>query len=209
MNIENIWQQFSKRQFTYLTDIVSHSNAKTVCEIGAFCGSVARAVWKGIKHSDKELFLIDNYEFLPDKFRPHFFKLVKKTISDDARIHTILEDSHTYDWTKHEFVIFSHADFNHMKKDFDRLLDSDIKSVALDIPLGCFQRTATMLEAVKEKNLTPRYYVDGMLICGQQTHCSLPTEEGELLGHAVRYVKKKKGAYQTAIDQIVKNFNRA
>ena len=205
MNLENIWQQFSKRQFEYLSDIVSHSDAKSICEIGAFCGSVARAVWKGIQHSDRELYLIDNYAFLPEKFRPHFFKLVKKSISNDKRIHTLLEDSHQYDWTQHEFVIFSHADYDHMQKDFERLIDSNVKSVALDIPLGCFKRTATMLDAINQKKLTLQYYVDGMLICGQTTHCSLPTEEGMLLGQPIRYVKKKKGSYQTAIDKICKN----
>jgi len=205
MDIENIWQQFTKRQFEYLSDIVSHSNAKTVCEIGVFCGSVARAIWKGMENSDKELYLIDNYSFLPEKFRKPFFKMIKKTISSNDRIHTLLEDSHKYDWTKHDFIIFSHADYDHMKNDFDKLLTVNVKTVALDIPFGCFKRTTTILEALKDKKLRPQYYIDGMLICGQMTHCSLPTEEGTLLGNPIRYVKKKKGSYQTAIDKIVGN----
>ncbi len=205
MNLEKIWHQFSPRQYSYLGDIVGNSSAKSVCEIGAFCGGVARAVWQGIKDTDKELYLIDNYAFLPERFRKHFFKAVKKTISNSDRIHMLLENSHEYDWTKHDFLIFSHADFDHMEKDFDRLLDSKVKWVALDLPKGCFKRTAKMLDAITNKKLFPSYYVDGMIICGPTTPCTLPTQEGTFLGHQVRYVEKKKGSYNKAVEDIVKN----
>jgi len=33
----------------------------------------------------------------------------------------------------------------------------------------------------------------------------LPTQEGTFLGHKVRYVEKKKGSYNKAVEDIVKN----
>ena len=78
MKLEKIWDQFNPRQFEYLGNIVANSTAKSVIDVGCFCGSVGRAVWKGIENTDKELYLLDNFEFLPEKFRPHFFKAVKK-----------------------------------------------------------------------------------------------------------------------------------
>ena len=67
--LEKIWNQFSPKQLDYLVNIVKNSDAKTVCEIGTFTGSVARPLWKGIKGSGKELYLVDNYHFLPEKIR--------------------------------------------------------------------------------------------------------------------------------------------
>tara|TARA_Y100000590_G_scaffold467399_1_gene646185 strand:- start:4374 stop:4994 length:621 start_codon:yes stop_codon:yes gene_type:complete len=206
MRVDGIWNQFSERQFDYLENIISNSSAKSICDIGAFAGSVSRCVWKAIKNSDKELYMLDNYEFLPEKLREPFFKTVKKTISDSNKVHTILEDSHKYNWTQHDFVIFSHADYTHFKPDFDRLIKSKVKWVALDVPMGCFKRTTTMLDAIKNKNLTPQYYVDGMIICGKPTPCTLPTEDGELLGHKVQWVQKKKGSYVKALEKIAKTF---
>ena len=104
------------------------------------------------------------------------------------------------------FIIFSHADYNHFKPDFDKLIKSDVKWVALELPLNCFERTSTMLGAIKNKELTPRYYVDGMIICGEATPCTLPTESGELLGHKIQWVKKRKGSYVNAVEDIIANF---
>ena len=205
MKLEKIWDQFDPRQFEYLANIVANSTAKSVIDVGCFCGSVGRAVWKGIEDTDKELYLLDNFKFLPEKFRPHFFKAVKKTIGESDRIHTILEDSHRYPWQQHDFVIFSHADYDHMKIDFEKLLDAKIKFIALDLPLNCFQRTSTMLEAISNNKLIPRYYIDGMLICGDETPCTLPTHDGKFLGHDIKWVEKKKGSYVKAVEDIVKN----
>ena len=55
MKIEALWNQFSRRQFKYLGNIVANSDAKTVCDIGAFAGSVSRCLWEHIKDTDKEL----------------------------------------------------------------------------------------------------------------------------------------------------------
>ena len=206
MILEGLWNQFSNRQFDYLGNIVYKSKAKSICDVGAFAGSVSRAIWKAIKVSDKELYMLDNYKFLPEGLRESFFKAVKKTVGDNDRIHTILENSHTYDWTQHDFIIFSHADYNHFKPDFDKLIKSDVKWVALELPLNCFERTSTMLGAIKNKELTPRYYIDGMIICGEATPCTLPTESGELLGHKIQWVKKRKGSYVKAVEDIIANF---
>ena len=110
MKLEGLWNQFTKRQFDYLGNIIYRSNAKSICAIGSFAGSVARAIWKAIKVSDKELYLLDNYAFLPEALREPFFKAVKKTVGDSDRIHTVLESSHVYDWTQHDFVILNKAD---------------------------------------------------------------------------------------------------
>jgi len=206
MNLEKIWQQFTQRQFDYLGNIIYQSKAKSICDIGCFAGSVGRAVWKAIKVSDKELYLLDNYAFLPEAFRQPFLKAVKKTISNSDRIHTLLEDSHEYDWTQHDFVIFSHADIGHMEKDFELLLTSKVKWVALDLSsTNCLQRFSLILDGINDKKITPQYYVDGMIICGEPTPCTLPTESGKFLGHKIRYVKKKKGSYNKAVEDIVKN----
>ena len=82
MKLEGLWDQFTKRQFDYLGNIIYRSNAKSICDIGSFAGSVARAIWRAIKVSDKELYLLDNYAFLPEKERELFFKAVKKTVGN-------------------------------------------------------------------------------------------------------------------------------
>ena len=46
-----------------------------------------------------------------------------------------------------------------------------------------------------------------MIICGEPTPCTLPTESGVFLGHKIQFAKKKKGGYVQAIEDIVKNFN--
>ena len=82
MKLDGLWDQFSKRQFDYLGNIIYRSNAKSICDIGSFAGSVGRAVWKTIKVSDKELFLLDNYAFLPEALREPFFKAVRTSDSE-------------------------------------------------------------------------------------------------------------------------------
>ena len=208
MKLDGLWDQFSKRQFDYLGNIIYRSNAKSICDIGSFAGSVARAVWKTIKVSDKELYLLDNYAFLPEALREPFFKAVKKTVGDSDRIHTVLESSHVYDWTQHDFVIFSQADIEHFKPDFEKLIQSNVKWVALDLSSTyCLQRFSTILNGINDKKITPQYYVDGMIICGEPTPCTLPTESSEFLGHKIQFAKKKKGAYIQAIEDIVNKFN--
>ena len=49
----------------------------SVDEIGVFGGSVARPLWNSIKDTNKELYLVDNYHFLPKNAREPFFKFVK------------------------------------------------------------------------------------------------------------------------------------
>ena len=90
MNLENIWLQWSNRQLNYVIDIIKNSDAESICEIGSFVGSVARPLWNGIKDTNKKLYLVDNYHFLPEKARESFFKFVKKSIGNSEKIHTIL-----------------------------------------------------------------------------------------------------------------------
>ena len=207
MKIEALWNQFSRRQSKYLGNIVANSDAKTVCDIGAFAGSVSRCLWEHIKDTDKELYMIDNYLFLPQKWRQPFFNTVKKTVGNSERIHTVLENSHTYDWCQHDFVVFSHESFAHYNPDLKKLYTSNVDTVVIDLPLNCFERTKSMLEHVQTGKLTPRYYIDGTIVCGKDTVCTLPTESGELFGHPIQYAKKAKGSYANAIDHILDNFN--
>ena len=154
MKLENIWQQFTQRQFDYLGNIIYRSKAKSICDIGCFAGSVGRAVWKAIKVSDKELYLLDNYAFLPEAFRQPFLKAVKKTVGDSDRIHTILESSHVYNWTQHDFVIFSQADIDHFRPDYEKLIQSNVKWVALDLSsTNCLQRFSIILDGIKDNSI--------------------------------------------------------
>ena len=65
MRVDGIWNQFSERQFDYLENIISNSSAKSICDIGAFAGSVSRCVWKAINEyfitDKKEKILTKNY----------------------------------------------------------------------------------------------------------------------------------------------------
>jgi hypothetical protein len=203
MKIDTLWSQFSDRQFRYLANVIEHTGDGSICEIGAFAGSVARAIWPAAKIKNRSLYLVDNYLFLPEKLRLPFFKMVKKTVSEDDRIHLILEDSHQYDWSAHDFIIFSHADYDHMAKDFKTLINLKNKSVALDLTLNCMQRTNLVLSAIKESILIPKFYIDGLLICGDDVECTLPLDHGDFLGHPVRYASKQKGSYNKAINQIL------
>mgnify|MGYP001159704275 FL=1 len=188
--LEKIWNQFSPKQLDYLVNIVKNSDAKTVCEIGTFTGSVARPLWKGIKDSDKVMYLVDNYHFLPEKIRDNFFKLIKKSMGNSSRIHTILEDSHEYDWSQHDFVIFDHETIEHMVPDIETALTSDIKYLALYIDEMEFQRTSFIFEAIADGKLIPQYYLHGLFICGKdELKCDYELPEGQLFGHTIKYLK--------------------
>ena len=84
MNLENIWLQWSNRQLNYVIDIIKNSDAESICEIGSFVGSVARPLWNGIKDTNKKLYLVDNYHFLPENARESFFKFVRFLIVSSA-----------------------------------------------------------------------------------------------------------------------------
>ena len=145
MHLQDFWSGFTKEQYNYITNIVSNSDADTVCEIGTFVGTTAKHVWNKIKDTNKKLYLVDNYLFLDEAKRNKFFNLVKHSIDPNTQnIITVLQDSHTYDWTNHDFVIFGHHDSDHMLPDFERLLQSDVKYAIIGdgIP-KCFERTFT------------------------------------------------------------------
>ena len=109
MHLQDIWTGFSDQQYKYITNIIQNSDANSVCEIGTFVGTTAKHIWGGIKGSGKKLYLVDNYMFLPEDKRQKFFSAVKHSIDPKTKdIVTILEDSHSYKWTNHDFVFFGH-----------------------------------------------------------------------------------------------------
>jgi len=205
MDLENIWLQWSNRQLNYVIDIIKNSDAKSVCEIGSFVGSVARPLWNGIKDTNKKLYLVDNYHFLPENARKSFFKFVKKSIGDSEKIYTILEDSHKYNWDQHDFIIFSHGSYEHMIPDFNRLLQSNVKYAIIDITPTCFERFNLLLHSVvtKESNLKLQYYIDGIFVLGREKlNCTLPTKKELFFHEPIQYVEKESGSYIKAINNI-------
>ena len=65
--------------------------------------------------------------FLPEDKRQKFFSAVKHSIDPETKdIVTILEDSHSYKWTKHDFVFFGHHDADHMLPDLKKLINKSI-----------------------------------------------------------------------------------
>ena len=68
----------------YMTNIMAMSDAKSVCYIGPFLGGTADVIWKKIKPLGKELYLVDNYLFIPESKREHFFSKVKDQIDPDS-----------------------------------------------------------------------------------------------------------------------------
>ena len=205
MNLENLWTQWSNRQINYITDIIKNSDALSICEIGVFGGSVARPLWNSIKDTNKELYLVDNYHFLPKNAREPFFKFVKNSISNSERIHTILEDSHKYNWDQHEFIIFSHGSYEHMVPDFNRLLQSDVKYAVIDVTPTCIDRFELLLSSVvtQESNLRLQYYVDGVFILGRkELKCTLPTKNKLFFHQEIKCAPKQGGSYIKAIEEI-------
>ncbi len=205
MDLQTLWSQWSDRQLEYITNIIKNSDAKTICEIGVFGGSVARPVWQSIKNTNKELYLVDNYHFLPANARKSFFKFVKKSIGDSEKIHTILEDSHKYNWDQHDFIIFSHGDYDHMVFDFNRLLQSNVKYAIIDLTPTCIDRFELLLSSVitKESNLQLQYYIDGIFVLGrEELKCTLPTKNKLFLHQQIKYAPKKSGGYIEAIKTI-------
>jgi len=213
MNIQDIWEGFSAEQCSYLADIIKHSDAKSVCELGTFVGSTAKKIWGGIKDLDKELYLVDNYSFLPGDKREKFFNLIKHSIDPTTKnIKCILEDSHTYEWTKHNFVIFGHHDYDHMIPDLQKLFDSKVDYVVLgDGTPRCFLRTKATYELISNLSgggLVPRFYLQGLIVLSRKNiMCSLPTEQDFFFGHKINFMPKPKGRYLKALNEIKKIYS--
>lgn len=193
----------------YMTNIMAMSDAKSVCYIGPFLGGTADVIWKKIKPLGKELYLVDNYLFIPESKREHFFSKVKDQIDPDSeRIHTVLASSHDYDWTKHDFVFLGHHDIDHMRPDLDRLVNSDVKYAVVEIVPRCFQRLKAITELLTHlpaRDLRPLYYLNGLVILGRQPlHCDLDTTQDTLFGHDVSYMPRTKGSYLRTIDELKK-----
>ena len=74
MQLQSIWSGFSKEQYKYITDIIKHSDAESICEIGTFVGTTAKEIWDSISglRPKKKLYLVDNYLFLPENKREKF-----------------------------------------------------------------------------------------------------------------------------------------
>ena len=208
MQLQSIWSGFSNEQYNYITDIISNSDAKSVCELGTFVGTTAMHVWNSIKDLDKKLYLVDNYEFLPEEKREKFFKTVKRSIDPETEnIITILEDSHTYNWQQHNFIIFGHHDADHMLPDLQKLIFSNVDYAIIGdgIP-NCFHRTKATYELVAQmsgKGLHPQYYLNGLIVLGRKKlKCTLPTKQDYFFGHKLKYMPKIAPTYKRAIDEV-------
>ena len=208
MQLQNIWSGFSKEQYNYMTDIIDNSDAKSVCELGTFVGTTAKQIWDKIEGSGKKLYLVDNYMFLPENKREKFFKTVKHSIEPNTNaIVTVLESSHTYDWTQHDFIIFGHHDADHMLPDLEKLMNSDVQDAIIGdgIP-GCFRRTKAVFEflsAQSDYGFEAQYYLNGLIVIGRKKlECTLPTTRDSLFGNSIKYMPKSPTNYKKAIDEV-------
>ena len=208
MQMQSLWSGYSKEQYNYITDIIHNSDAKTVCELGTFVGTTAKQIWDKIEGSGKKLYLVDNYMFLPADKREKFFNAVKNSIEPNTRaIIPILENSHTYDWTKHDFIVFGHHDAEHMLPDLQKLIFSNVDYAIIGdgIP-KCFQRTKATYELVSQmsgQGLHPQYYLNGLIVLGRKKlRCTLPTAEDYFFGHKIKYMPKPPMSYTKAIDEV-------
>lgn len=210
MKLYDMWEGFSAEQYSYITNIIKNSDAKTICELGTFVGSTAKRVWDEIKDTDKELYLVDNYAFLPKDKRQKFFNSVKTAIDPDTQnIKCVLENSHLYNWTQHDFILFGHHDADHMLPDMEKLLFSKVNYVLLgDGTPRCFQRTKATYELIAQmsgQGLKPLYYLQGLIVLGRKNlNCDLPTTEDYFFGHKIRFMPKPKGRYLKALDELKK-----
>ena len=208
MQLQSLWSGFTNEQYDYITNIIKNSDAKSVCELGTFVGTTAKHIWENIKNSDKKLYLVDNYLFLPEDKRQKFFATVKHSIDKNTQnILTILQSSHEYNWTQHDFIFFGHHDADHMIPDLHTLSFSDVDYAIIGdgIP-GCFQRTKAVHEFVANLSghgLRPQYYLNGLIVVGRkQLECTLPTKEDFFFGHKIKYMPKVKGKYLKALDEL-------
>lgn len=208
MQLQSLWSGYSAQQYDYMTDIIHNSDAKSVCELGTFIGTTAKHIWDKIEGSGKKLYLVDNYMFLPEDKREKFFNVVKRSIEPNTKaIITVLESSHTYDWTQHNFVVFGHHDADHMLPDLEKLIWSDVDYAIIGdgIP-NCFQRTKATYELVARmsgKGLHPQYYLNGLIVLGRKKlQCTLPTTEDYFFGHKIKYMPKVAPSYKKAIDEV-------
>ena len=208
MKLQNLWDGFSEQQYEYITDIIKNSDAESVCELGTFVGTTAKRIWNSIKHTDKKLFLVDNYLFLPQAKRQTFFNYVKKSIDPNtSKIKTVLESSHSYDWGQHDFVFFGHHDADHMLPDLKKLLDSSVSYAIIgDGVAGCFRRTKAIFEFLASETnygFTPQYYINGLIVIGRkELSCGLPTVKGSLFSQNIRYTQPTKTTYSKAINEL-------
>ena len=123
-----------------------------------------------------------------------FFNIVKDSIDKDTdNIVTILQSSHDYDWTKHNFIFFGHHNAAHMLPDLQTLIFSDVDYAIIGdgIP-GCFQRTKATFEYISQmtgKGLYPQYYLNGLIVLGRkELECTLPTEQDYFFGQKIKYM---------------------
>ena len=208
MQLQSLWSGFTEEQYKYITNIIKISDAKSVCELGTFVGTTAKHIWDGIKNLDKKLYLVDNYFFLPEQKRQKFFDTVKYSIDKNTQnIIPILQSSHEYNWTQHDFIFFGHHDYNHMIPDLHTLMNSDVDYAIIgDGMPKCFQRTKAVFELLSNltgKGIRPQYYLNGLIVLGRKTlTCDLPIKEDFLFGHKIKYMPKPKGGYLKAIDEL-------
>lgn len=208
MQLQKLWSGYSEDQYGYITNLIKNSDAESICEIGTFVGTTAQKIWKQIKGSNKKLYMVDNYMFLPENKREKFFKAIKHSIDPDAKdLIAVLQDSHTYNWQQHDFVLFGHHDAEHMLPDLQKLIFSNVNYAIIGdgIP-SCFERTKATYELVSQhsgKGLYPQYYLNGLIVLGRKTlKCTLPTYEDYFFGHKIKVMPKPKTNYKRAIDEV-------
>jgi len=208
MQLQDMWTGCSEEQYQYITNIIKNSDAKSVCELGTFVGTTAKQIWESIRNSDRQLYLVDNYMFLPEHKRQKFFSAVKHSIDPDTKdIIPVLQSSHTYNWTQHDFIFFGHHDADHMLPDLKKLMNSDVQYAIIGdgIP-SCFQRTKAVFEFLSDRldyGFEAQYYLDGLIVLGRKKlECTLPTTQDSLFGHSIKYMPNTKSNYLKAIDEV-------
>jgi len=208
MSLQDLWSGFSDQQYEYITHLIAESDARSVCELGTFVGTTAKKVWDKIKYSNKKMYLVDNYFFLPENRREKFFQAVKNTIDPETKnLITVLQDSHQYNWQQHDFVIFGHHDAEHMIPDLEKLIRSDVTYAIIgDGVPNCFQRTKATYELIADlsgNDWKPQYYLNGLIVLGRKDLvCKLPTQKNTLFGKPIKYMPRVNTTYRRAIEDL-------
>ena len=210
--IQDYYDGASKLQLDYLTNLIKNSDAESICELGTFVGTTAKHIWQGIKDTGKKMYLVDNYLFLPEQKREQFFNFIIKSIDPDTKnIIPVLQSTHEYDWTQHDFILFGHHDADHFWPDYHTLINSNVKYAFIgDGYEKDFNRYKGLQELVANKKckLRPIYHLHGIYVFGQNDiHCDLPTKDGIIFDNKVKYIPKISGKYIDKISNIVPNIN--
>ena len=117
MQLQSLWSGFTNEQYDYITNIIKNSDAKSVCELGTFVGTTAKHIWENIKNSDKKLYLVDNYLFLPEDKRQKFIEKLYR-----ALIELLLRFEDDWSNDKIDKTKVMIVKFDRMMSDFEGLM---------------------------------------------------------------------------------------